>query len=61
VKKQCKTALKDKAYKMFGDRILGFPGMGDSSPKNIMTNADRRNMGIEQDPELPDYKRRRKE
>ena len=30
------------------------PG-GNPSPKNVMSNEDRRKMGIEQDPSLPDF------
>ena len=35
-------------------RGIKFPGLGENNP-NIMTNKTRRELGLEQDPNLPDF------
>jgi len=45
----------DQYYKGKGRPVYN-PGLGDSKPHNVMSNEDRRKMGLDQDPALPDFK-----
>jgi len=46
--------FKDTLHEMYGP-ITVFGGVGTSKHTKVMTNADRRELGVEEDPDLPDY------
>jgi len=48
-----KWAKKHMKSVPWGKTVTG--GFGDVKPAKVMSNEDRRAMGIEQDPSLPDY------
>jgi len=52
--RQKASKTKDGLLKMFGKK-LSVPVSGVGKPAKVMSNKDRRAMGIEQDPDLEDY------
>lgn len=49
------STFKDRLHNMYGP-ITVYGGTGEAKPVKVMSNEDRRNLGLEEDSALPDYR-----